>query len=184
MKTKTTPRKALVTVGLLCTIAVTCFFSSCNDDDESTPSDLLIGEWIFSTATMELSIDDKTLVQYLMDEGGLTESEAEIYDDLLFGMIEDEFVPESTVVITIKSNDTYLITDPSSEDNEGTRELSADGKTLTLDKGTEDEMMFEVVSLSESKLVINSIQELEDDFDEDTVNETMVINIEMTLNKE
>jgi len=184
MKKHTTPRQAFVTVCLLCAMTVTCFFSSCNNDDENTPSDLLIGEWTFSTATMELSIDGKTLVQYLMDEGELTEAEAEIYADLIFGMVEDEFVLESTVVITIKSNGTYLITDPSSGNDDGTWELSGDGKTLTLDKGTVDEMVFDIVSLTSSTLVIISNQEVEDDLNDDSVNETMAISIEMTLNKE
>ncbi len=183
MKSHTTPRKAFFTAFLLCAMTVVCFFSSCNNDDETSPSDLLIGEWTFSSASMDLTINGKTLVQYLMDEGELTESEAEILVDSLYGMIEDDFVPESTVVITIKSDGTYLITDPSSGNDDGTWELSADGKTLTLDKGTEDEMIFEVVSLSDSKLVIVSIQELEDDFNEDTVDEILAIELKMTLNK-
>jgi len=182
MKSLTTPREAFFTVCLICAMMVACFFISCNNDDENTPSDLLIGTWTFSSSTMDLSINGKTLVQYLIDESGLSQSEAETLADLLFGMIEDEYTPGSDVSIQIKSDGTYIMTGTDMNDD-GTWELSSDGKTLTLDKGTEYEMVFDVESLTKSTLTILSQQSLEDDFNADSVNETMHIELEMTLNK-
>ena len=154
-------------------------FVSCNKDDEDPlPADQILGKWTISSASMELIFDNKNLVQYLIDEVGLSQSEATAFDNLMQDALLEFFVG----TIDFKQDHTYII-NMGGEMDSGTWSLSNDGKSLMLDEGTPDETAATIVSMDSSTLKIEMSQHAEEDIDEDGMTEQLVMKISMTLNK-
>ncbi|MDZ7607093.1 MAG: lipocalin family protein [Cyclobacteriaceae bacterium] len=179
MKTLNTLRKALFTVCLICAMTVLCLIVSCNDDDENTPSDLLVGEWTITSTTMDLFVNEKSLVQYLMDEADMTLAEAQVLADL----IQNELMGMFNGTIDFKSGGTYTAVFDGDPDN-GTWKISSDGETITLDQGTIDEMLAAIKTLTESTLIIEMTQDEDFDLNGDELLETIVMKIVMSFSKQ
>ena len=93
-----------ISLGVLCLIL--CIISSCNkDEDEPKASELVIGTWKVASVSIDFLFDNKTLVQYLVDEFQILESEAEMLVELL----SDSYSEFFTGTITIKSDNAYLL---------------------------------------------------------------------------
>jgi hypothetical protein len=69
------------------------------------------------------------------------------------------------------------------ETDNGTYSLSADRKTLTMDPGTNDETVADVLTLNASTLKIKMTQNAEEDLDDDGADEQFNMTITMTLNR-
>lgn len=179
MKTITCFNKVLYPAILAIFCGIMCVFVSCNkDDEEPRPADLILGKWTVSSADMDLMFDNKNLVQYLVDELGLSQNEAIAFNNLL----EDALLEFFVGTIDFKQDHTYTI-NMGGETDSGTWNLSADGKTLTMDAETIDETIATIISLDSSTLKIEMSQHAEEDLDEDGTTEQLIMKITMTLNK-
>ena len=158
--------KKITLMGILLILA------NCKKDSDPipTPNDLIIGNWTVSTFNLTIKVGTQSFVDYLIAQG-LTASEAQLY--------VSEFTsdygpgPEN---INIMKGGTYSYTSQGLTDT-GMWELTADGKTLTLDKGTAAKIDFTVTTLSSTNL--NLAGDL-DDSDSDVI---LTIHYEIALTK-
>ncbi len=127
---------------------------------------------------MELSIDNKSLIQYLIDELGLSQSEAEAWQDL----IDASLLQYYAGTIEFKENKTYEA-NMGGDISDGTWSRSSDGKTLIMDESMSYEQLINIVSLTSSSMHVNMTQSESDDFNEDGIDEEMIIEVDMLLNK-
>ena len=179
MNTSLAPQKIKFSAKMLILYVTICLFVSCSKDSEDAlPTDLILGKWTMTATTMDLLFDNKPLSQYLSEELGIPQDEAENFTDLL----NDSLLELFTGTIDFKSDHTYAIVLDGDSDN-GTWTLSADGKTLLLDQGTIDETLVTIITLDSSTLIIEMTQSDEEDLDEDGTTETIIMEIKMTLKK-
>ncbi|NLJ42487.1 MAG: hypothetical protein GX431_02435 [Bacteroidales bacterium] len=162
--------------GIMLVLTAGLFFTSCSKD--SDPAADLVGTWTFSNATFDAKIGTKTLIQYFMDEMGLTEAQAQQVMVLFNAQMQQAF----TGTIEMKSDNTYTAT-IGGESDSGTWSLSSDNTKLTIDSDTEDPVVFDILELTSHKLVLKGTESVEEDLNDDTVPETITVTLEMTLTK-
>lgn len=171
--------KVLIQVATLVCVLFLCMIVSCNDDDENpSNSDLLIGKWSISATTLDMNLNGKSLVQYLVQDVGLSQPEAEMFEALFEEMLQESFVG----TIEFKADKTTIYNIGGDSDT-GTWRLSNDGKTLYLDEGTIDETTVNIIELTSSKLSIEMTQTEEADLDEDGSSENVTVEVSMTLSR-
>lgn len=172
--------KFLLLIGFISTFSV---FTGCKDDDGNggtpSPADNLIGTWTVDNADLTLMVGNQSLSDFLIDAGA-SQAEAE----LVIALFEAFLLAEVTGSITFKNDNTYISNFGGSPDD-GTWNLSADGKTLTLDAGTVDEIVIDVVSLTSTTANMIMSQTIMQDLDDDPLTPDVPIDVEanMTLSK-
>lgn len=177
MKARSVFEKVLYSAILSSFCGMMCILFSCNNDDESSsPADLIIGKWTISDTQMDLTFNNKSLVQYLVEELDLSQAEAILFNDLL----EEGLLEFFEGTIEFKQNKTYIINIGGDSDS-GTYSMSADGKTLIIDAGTDDETEANIILLDSSTLIIEMNQNAEEDLDDDGFDEQLTMKIKMTL---
>lgn len=151
------------------------FMASCEKDkDGGSNANDIVGNWTITKSEMSVTVNGIDFVQYLINELGLSQSEAEAYEELFFS--------EITGTVNIKSDGTYEA-NFEGEITTGTWELSSDNKKITMDKGTEDEMVMNVESLSSSKLVLSYEESETDDMNSDGTDDTILAKVKLTFSK-
>lgn len=159
--------KKITLMGILLILA------NCKKDSDPipTPSDLIIGNWTVSTFNLTIKVGPQSFVDYLIAQG-LTASAAQLY---VSEFISDYYTsgPEN---INIMKGGTYSYTRQGLTGT-GMWELTADGKTLTLDKGTVAELDFTVTTLSSTNL------NLAGDLDDSDSGVILTIHYEIELTK-
>lgn len=162
--------KNLILMGLVVFILSACE----KDKDSDTNANNIIGIWTITSSTFDATINGESIVQYLMEALGLDQTQAEAMASL--------FISPFTGTIDIKSDGTYTSV-IEGETESGTWELSSDNKKLTLDAGTPDESVMDVVVLTSSNLEVSYSETSMEDMDEDGTPETMIIEIDLKLTK-
>ena len=171
-------KKAFLFINWVLIIGLVLFsFSSCNKEEE-TAQDNLIGKWTISDVNLDIDIGGKTVTQYYVEVAGYSEADAATIAALFDAALNESF----SGTVEIKSDHTYITTLDGTEDT-GTWELSSDGKKLTLDAGTADQAIFDVISVTKNLLHINFMESETQDLNEDSVPETISIEVDMTLTK-
>lgn len=150
--------------------------SSCSKD--ATLTDNLTGTWTAGTSTFTAMVGDKTLTQYFTEVMLLTMNEAQLYTNLYNGLIQQSF----TGTIQIKSDNTYTST-LGGEADTGTWSLTADGKKLTIVSSTDDPMTFDIIELTSSKLQLQLLESISEDFNGDDTPELININVVINFTK-
>lgn len=168
---------------LLSMLSVLIVFTGCNGDDEDPDNPAvndLIGLWTITDAQVDATIGGKTLVQYAVDELGLSEDLA----ILLAALFEDELMANFDGTIEFKADNTY-ISNTGGEVDDGTWSLNAAGDKLTLDAGTIDEQVTNVLMLTASTLKVSIEQTEFEDLDDDplTPDAAIDMSVELTLSK-
>jgi hypothetical protein len=171
-------KKAYLFINWVFIIGMVLFsFSSCNKEEE-TAQDNLIGEWTITDVTLDTDINGKTVIQYCIEVLGYSESDAATFAAIFDAALQESF----SGTVEIKTDNTYITTIDGNVDT-GTWELSSDGKKLTLDGGTIDEAIFDVISLTKNLLHINFMESETQDINNDSVAETISMEVDMTLTK-
>ncbi len=171
-------KKTFFSIPLALSIALVVLnFTSCNKEEES-PQELITGKWTVSDVTLDTSIGGKTLTEYFIETLGLTGAEAAQFAILFDAALQESF----SGTVEIKPDQTY-IAKVGGDTTAGTWELSADGKKFTMDPGTADEAIFDVVSLSKSLLHLNFNESQMEDINEDSIPEMISMEVDMTLTK-
>ena len=162
--------------GIILVLFAGLFITSCSKD--SDPAADLVGTWTFSNATFDAKVGTKTLTQYLMDDLGLTQAQAQQMMVLFTAQMQQAF----TGTIEMKSDNTYTAT-IGGESDSGTWSLSADNTKLTIDSDTDSPVIFDILELTSHKVVLKGTESVEEDLNDDSVPETITVTIEMTLTK-
>ncbi len=109
-------------------------FLSCNEDDEPTPEELLIGTWTLSDQDIEIFINGELVPAVLLEQFGVDTDTLQAF-------------PDNTTV-EFKSDKSYIVTAPDEGEGSGTWVLSSDGKQLTIDAADSDPLIFQVETLT------------------------------------
>lgn len=153
-------KKELLKYAAFFLMAVTAVaFTACekdsDDDDGGEESVSIVGVWTIESVEIDASIAGVSLLDYLVSMG-VPESQAqEMVDEMMTEM------GDMTGTLELKDDGTYeanFSNDDPEEDDTGSWELTADKKTLYIDKGTDDEMEFEVVTLTKNALSVKMTQ--------------------------
>jgi hypothetical protein len=146
------------------------FALSCKKDNDS--SSLLVGTWNTTNSVLEVTIDGIDYVEYLVNELGYTQEDAEAILTL--------YQNGGPSQIIFRENGTYIASFVDDDPESGTWRLSEDEKTLTIIPEDDDELIIEIVSLTESSLeVIITNQEMGDvneDGDDELIIYTQTMN--------
>jgi len=174
MKKFQTSLKFLLLFGVLFSVVT---FIGCNDDDESPDDpvvDNLIGIWTISNVELDASIGGQSLLAFIAEELGISEAEAALFEDLFNSALEENFVG----TIEFKANNTY-VTNVGGDIDDGTWSLNSAGDKITLDAGTVDEQVIDIVSLTATMLKVSFDQTEYEDIDDDEM--TPDVPIDMTV---
>ncbi len=162
--------------------AFVLIFTGCKDDNGGNPEPVnnLLGTWTVTNSSLDISVDGQSLTDYFINVGGLSPEDAASYAALF----EAIFKGSLSGSITFKDDHTYVSNFADGPDD-GTWNLSADGKKLTMDAGTIDETVIDIISLTSSTANLSFTQEATEDMDDDplTPDETLSIDIDLTLIK-
>ncbi|MBN2166619.1 MAG: hypothetical protein JW717_10110 [Marinilabiliaceae bacterium] len=164
--------KLFLIVGLIATMFISCD----KDDDDSVGS--IIGKWNVTSTTIEsVEINNVDVMDYLIDSMGLNQIAA----DLLYTTMANSM--KMTGSVAMMENGTYTSNFDGEVDN-GTWEMNSAGNLLILDKGTDDEMEMDIISLTSGQLILSINQYDEEDIDEDGDYESFNITMSITFAKE
>lgn len=159
-------------------------FTGCNKDDDDdgnglSTSELLIGTWTVSDFDLTFTVGDKSLIDYLIEEEGLTPEEAAELNAVFEAFLESEV----TGTITFNSDKTY-VTNFGEGSSSGTWSLSADEKTLTLVEEGEN-IIITINSISSNTWLATISETSAEDLDDDPLTPDVMLTIEiiMTLTK-
>ena len=116
-------------------VLLVIFSTSCGDDDgdgeEANVIDLLIGTWTTDQiVSVTTSVDGQSILDYLVNEVGMSPTDAAVREALIQSALEQEV----TGTLTINADNTYESMFAGGMDS-GTWSLSADETTLTMFEG-------------------------------------------------
>lgn len=177
---------------LLFTAVVALTLTSCSEDDggDGTIADdvagTLEGTWTSGTVTVNsITIDGQDIAVFLEEfrqlliELQVPEEEIDaLLDEFEEGFSED--FEDLDGSLTFNADGTYEISDTSGTDT-GTWALSNNDETLTLDGGTEDELVMNIVSLTDTRFEGLVTEEISEDLDEDGTTNEVAISVTFVL---
>ncbi len=173
-------------------ISMLALMTSCSEDEDEIPGDVsgsIVGTWTGGTATLnsftvngeDFSVYIEALIQELIDAGFPVEDAEAFFDDF-----EEAFVQGATETfdgtLTFNADGTYESTDSEGTDT-GTWELIKNDESILIDKGTDEELEIQIISLSDSRFEGLIEDEEVDDFDDDGVDDTFAISVSITLTR-
>jgi Lipocalin-like domain len=150
--------------------------SSCSKD--STPEEDIVGTWTTESVSFTAKINGKDMTQFLIDDLGLTATEAQQYTALFSAALQQSF----TGTMQIKSDNTYTST-LGGESDSGTWSLSSDGKELTIDSSTEEPTVLDVIELTSGKIHLQGTETQTEDLDDDGTAETIIATVDLIFTK-
>lgn len=158
-------------------IFITAFLVSCEKDKDEDREDILVGTWNSSTATFDATVNDKPLLQYYIDEG-FTATDAQSAVNFFNLLMQQTFSGS----ITFNADKTYS-TNLGGQNDTGVWSMSSDGNQITIDSNTDLPFILDVESLSNNELVVSWQESGQEDLNEDTVPETLNVNVNMRFTK-
>jgi hypothetical protein len=161
----------LIAIILFSTLLIT----SCKDDDTSENADI-VGIWTVTDLDFDITINNIDLAEFFGSE-----DQAGIYEALVTATFEEAF--EDTT-IEFKSDGTYTAKSPGETTEAGTWSLNTANNTMTLDAGTADEGIFNLVTSTSSNLTLQ-LDETDNsaDYDGDNTNDEFRIVVDLNLTK-
>jgi hypothetical protein len=164
---------ATLLLGLLLTTA-------CNDDEEPGIPEI-VATWNFSSLDFDIKINDKPLLDFLINDLDYPPAEAAALEAFLKASIAGE-LPLNNSTITFKADGTYEVKENGTVQDSGTYELNAAKTILKLTSGgVTDEV--EVLELNQARLVIKFSEVENDDITEDGIPEKVQVNVTVRFTK-
>ena len=158
-------------------------FNNCSSDGDEgdNENNKFIGTWTMSSIDVELKAGGIPLIQYLVNNGDLTEAEAELIEAIFKSALEDELGEGEIELI---SNNTY-VADFGDEPDTGSWSYDSSTGYLTIDSDdpNEDTQMIMVKSITSSTLIIEQSETFEEDVNDDGTIDEVESSIEMTFTK-
>jgi hypothetical protein len=156
-------------------------YTGCVNDEENPDNvaSKLIGLWTISDAQIDATIGGLSITDFLIDMG-LSEVEAAAFT-LLFNQA---LLANFSGTIEFKANNTY-VTNIGGDTDDGTWSMNAAGDEITLDAGTIDEQVIDIISLTSNIVVVGFSQTEYEDIDDEPLTPDIPIDmtIELTLTK-
>ena len=160
------------------TVAIISVYG-CSSDDETFTQEDLIGIWTITGANAEFLVGEVSLVDYLIAELDLSETEASNFDAEMSAGMADGF--DGTV--EFKADNTYVAEFGDDPAETGTWELLDGGKKLKLlETGEDTPNEFDIISLSATTMVIEFEEHSSEELEGSELE--LTIRIEMTLQKQ
>lgn len=147
------------TLALLALLGVG-LWSCGNDDDSPAATSPIVGTWVYENHTVNATINGQNSLQFLIENLGLTETEAMFVENMFLDQAVDdaEFQGFSA---QFRADGTYQITDQDGGES-GTYELRNNNTVLALNDG--DELVeLQVTELTNSHMTV--VFEEDDEFD-------------------
>ncbi|WP_420386350.1 lipocalin family protein [Roseivirga sp.] len=173
MKKLLNPGSALLLFAVLLT---SMFLVSCDDDDPSDKEVSLAGVWTFSRLSAEVLINDSPLFDWLKNDMGLTDDEADEFENLFIASLTDEF----RGTISFNEDMTYL-SDMGDERETGVWSLA--GSTLSLSPATGSSIELEIIQLESGTLVFEFQENEKTDFNGDGTEENLNSSLSLTFTR-
>lgn len=174
--------RPLLWMGILILLSTACK----DDEDPVTPSDRLVGTWTLQSYDTEVTINNQDYVAYIQQLPDLSDQEKAFAIALVELQIqhalEDINIPVGTT-FQFKSDKNYEVKVPNEAAETGQWMLNTDGTILTIDEGTQEEIAFEVDTLTETSLVLSIETTEQDDIDQDGEVDTLVAKFILNLSK-
>jgi len=170
--------KTLFSYPILLLFMLVVFISSCSKEDEiSATYNKICGEWVVSDIQFDMSISGQNFVDFLIDNYGFTEEEAQVESD------ENEFayIESWTGTMHFKQDGNYEF-NIGGEYFSGTWALSNDEKTIHV-LLIRQYMNFNIVSVDEKIMKLRFDQVYYVDIDNDGNKEAIDYNNDFTLEK-
>ncbi len=158
-----------------------CNATDCDDTDatdcpdEPGTAELLIGTWTTLSLNIDTSVGDLSVIEYLIDVVGLTQTDAETQ----YGLIEAALAAEVTGSLTINADNTYASNFGGGSDS-GTWNLSADGRILTLFEGP-DLIIITINAITSDTLNATLGDDIFIDVDNDPTTPDVLVTAEVNL---
>lgn len=154
------------------------FFVSCSKD-EPTPAEKLTGKWSSGTVSIVMKVGDLTLNQYLVSTG-VSATEALLYTALINSTVQSYFTGE----LQVNADQTFSWkTSASTTTVSGTWSVNSDGTELTLNSAAGLGGVFEITELTETKLNVHSLQNLDPALLGYTMPSTVTIDMTLSFTK-
>lgn len=124
-------------------------FSNCGGDDDPKSSSKVVGKWNVKTIDPIISVVGGNIHEFLVNSAGMTEEDATAFEASLNS---PDFAGLEIQTMEFRSDLTYTTSD-GVDHQDGNWEISADEKTLTVDKGTAHEDQVPIRTLTDTALV-------------------------------
>jgi len=162
-------------------IVSTVLISGCSKDDEPVnQAELdLVGEWTAKEFSLGLTINGTPFLEWLEEETDLSESEIELFVDLLI----EGFSAELSGTIEFFGDHTFLSQFGSDPEESGTWLLTNNNETLTITNSNNESSIWIVITLTSTTLMVGLEETDSDDLDGDGTDEDIVTSIELTFEK-
>ena len=178
-------KKSILSLHPFLMVILVVFAFACGDDDDSngnnppTTEEMLVGTWTTSASEITTSVGGQLLTDYLVNDLGWTQEDAELYSAAYDAQLEAAV--DGT--LTFNADNTYNLVFDQVPEN-GTWSLSADETTLTLNDGTE-EIDVTLNSVTSNTLDVTIEDTLTDDLDDnpETPDEEIEASVDITLTK-
>lgn len=156
---------------------------SCNSDKEepTAGASAIVGTWTFSSGNASITIDGKSIRDFLIEDAGLSPEEANLFE----GIFSDEFFDVSELQGTsliFKADGTFEVRENGVLEDSGTYELRNNNSILTLTSGGEPQD-FDVKQLTNNRLTIAFTEIEEEDLFEEDEFVDIEIEVELTFTK-
>ena len=162
---------------LLYVLAFTGMLFSCSKNDES-PSDLIVGTWTVSNASMEVTVNNKSLVDFYVDQGYSSAEATQISDSTINVSVQDH---QGSIIF--RSDKTYSMNFTGGNDS-GPWSISDNGKQLTLKNQLGGSFTYNIKTLTKSTLDMTYSRTQNDDIDKNGTYETVSFSIELVMSKQ
>ena len=149
------------------------FITSCEEDSTDAS---IVGVWTASGTTLVMTVNGQSYLAYAESVLGMTTTEAQA----AFNAIVSE--RQMTGTLEFKANGTFNYSWRDGADT-GSGTYTLVGDVLTLLLNIDDTMIFDVTTLTGSKLKIKNIETEHYDLSGDQVDETVVSTVEMSFTR-
>lgn len=165
-------KKLMIARNILLIAVLSFVLSNCTKDKEN----YLIGTWTIAEYSVDVTVNGTDIIEYLMQEMGLSQDQAELYAS---------FYTAAAMSGTIEFHDDgTFVANTNGDIYNGVWELSSDNTRLTFDAGTDNEQVMDVESLKRKEMILSFTETDSFDMDGDDINDNLVVDAQLTLEKE
>lgn len=160
---------------LILFICAPLILSNCTEDEE-TSSASIVGEWTTNGATVDVTINGISLMEF-MNLSGLPTTEIE----QMIETMNDEFSNSGT--LTFRTDGIYIANWEGEETDEGTYTVNNDATVLAMTNHYDESTEFQLINLSSSQLIIEQSITIEEDIDQVGGNDTLLVTVQLSFKR-
>lgn len=162
--------------------------SACKEDNEQlSPAQKLTGIWNLESSDVDLSVNNQDYMSYIQQIAGISNTEKAIAMLYVQGLIQEIEVPQGTT-FEFKPDNQYEIISSIESPETGSWTLDSSGSLLTL-SGVSlqafdlQNLEFDVQTLTTTSLVLSTVTEIIEDFDQNGEDDILTADILLNFSK-